>query len=141
MLDCESLRKDLCPRRFQSCRQGTPLNQNLRCLLASPDVPGAARFPIQMPNCREWIAIFAPFAGRIRPRHSQIRGATARAVQTARVAFVPSRKRPRKPHSSRIRIDGSMESARRAGIAEAARPSSAIVNTLPASTIGSPELA
>jgi hypothetical protein len=57
-----------------------------------------------------------------------------------RIAFVPSTS-PLRPYSSRIKLDGSIESARRAGIADAAKPRKAIVNIVQASTIGSPELA
>ena len=41
------------------------------------------------------------------------------------------------PHSSRMSLDGSTASARRAGMADAAMPSSAIVSTAPPKTTGS----
>ena len=54
--------------------------------------------------------------------------------------FAPIGRRP-KLYSSRIKLDGSMESARRAGIADAAKPSKAIVKTAPPRTAGSPGFA
>jgi hypothetical protein len=46
-------------------------------------------------------------------------------------------KRIQLPHSSRMSLDGSTASARRAGMADAAMPSSVIVSTAPPMTTGS----
>jgi hypothetical protein len=107
-------------------------------MILDPVVPLGAN-----PVVEKFLELFLASAllGRRRCNQTSNRENQNGGTECCATSHRPNETTPSLPHSFRISLDGSTASARRAGMADAARPSSAIVKTAPMTTTGSREFA